>query len=497
MKINRIVSCGLVLGLGGCLTGCDLMPSGLKLGGASRSISTTDRLSSSRANPDDSSGLHRSVLTLTKLEGTVLDAQTGQPVPNAVVYHHGAVWSCNPQGHFSISRPDTQEPILIKASGYKQLAERIIDQKELRIQLTPFQAKGLYLTHFGVSSKVLRDGVLSIIKQGNLNALVLDVKGDRGYLSYKLPVPLAAEIGAHQIPTIKDLKALIEQLHEQKIYVIGRIVIFKDNLLSMAHPEWAVVDSRTGNPWKDHEGLGWVDPFQKKGWEYNLALAKAAAQMGFDEIQFDYVRFPAGGDRSAIRFSQDNTRENREAAINAFLESAYQELLPYNVYFSADIFGYVPWNYNDTDIGQSITEVARHLDYICLMVYPSGYHMGIPGYRSPVAHPREIVYLTLEQAKKRLHGQAEKLRPWLQNFKDYAFDRRVFGESQIQLQIKACEEAGSSGWLLWDPTNKYEHTLNALLAVPPPSETAKKMTAQSGAFTFPEAAPGSDPLNAR
>jgi hypothetical protein len=106
--------------------------------------------------------------------------------------------------------------------------------------------------------------------------------------------------------------------------------------------------------------------------------------------------------------------------------------------------------------------MAGALDYICLMVYPSGFHLGIPGYRNPVENPREVVYLTLEKAKSRLPGQSEKFRPWLQNFKDYAFDRRIFAEPQIQLQIKACEDAGTSGWMLWDPTNRYQHTLGAI-----------------------------------
>ncbi len=397
-----------------------------------------------------------------QVEGQVLDAKSGRPVVHATLFHAGKVLSSNDEGKFSFESVDPKIPILVKATGYRQTSVPVPDSGKCAVRLTPFQARGLYLTHYGIGSRILRNQVLQIIRDTGLNALVIDVKGDRGYLSYRYDVPGALEIGAHKIPTIRDIHALLKDMHERNIYVIGRIVVFKDNLLANAHPEWAIMDTRTGKPWIDNEKLAWVDPFHKEVWRYNLAIARAAAQAGFDEIQFDYVRFPTDGRLSAAQYSQPNTQENRVKTIDHFLEAASKELLPYNVYFSADIFGYVPWNFNDTDIGQSLPELSGYLDYICLMVYPSGYHLGIPSYRFPVSHPREVVYNTLEQAKKRLGGQEEKLRPWLQNFRDYAFDRRPFTEREIRLQIEACKEAKTSGWLLWDPSNKYRYTTRAL-----------------------------------
>jgi hypothetical protein len=252
--------------------------------------------------------------------------------------------------------------------------------------------------------------------------------------------------------------------------VIGRIVVFKDNILANAKPEWAIIDTRTQRPWTDREELAWVDPFRKEVWDYNIAIAKEAAKAGFDEIQFDYMRFPTDGKLSVAKYSQPNNMANRVKTINSFLAAAARELLPYNVYFSGDIFGYTPWNTNDTDIGQKIEEVAQHLDYLCLMVYPSGYHLGIPGYRNPVQHSREVVYLTLEKATQRLGGQSKKLRPWLQNFRDYAFDRRPYTAHEIKLQIQACEQAKSSGYLLWDPSNKFNHTAEAMKTLKPGAE---------------------------
>jgi hypothetical protein len=336
-----------------------------------------------------------------------------------------------------------------------------------KIALKPFAAKGLYLTHFGVSSRLLRNRVLSLIEETELNAVVIDVKGDRGLLSYRYDVPLAAEIGALKLPTIKDIRSFIGELHQKDIYVIARIVVFKDNILANARPGWAIMDTRTQRPWLDREELAWVDPFRKEVWDYNFAIAREAAKAGFDEIQFDYMRFPTDGKLSAARYSQPNTEENRVKTINSFLEKASKELLPYNVYLSGDIFGYTPWNYNDTDIGQRIEDVAKYLDYLCLMVYPSGYHLGIPGFRNPVKHSHEVVYYTLEKATKRLNGKSQQLRPWLQNFRDYAFDRRPYGPNDVKRQIQACEQAKSSGYLLWDPSNKFTHTGEAMRALKP------------------------------
>ena len=134
---------------------------------------------------------------------------------------------------------------------------------------------------------------------------------------------------------------------------------------------------------------------------------------------------------------------------------ARTRLYPYNVFLAADIFGYVNWNFNDTDIGQKLEELSPYLDYISPMLYPSGFQFGIPGYRNPVANPYEIVYLTLKKAQQRTQLPPVRFRPWLQAFKDYAFDRRYFAGKEIKDQIKAVEKFGSNGWMLWNPRNVY------------------------------------------
>jgi hypothetical protein len=195
-----------------------------------------------------------------------------------------------------------------------------------------------------------------------------------------------------------------------------------------------------------------VDPSRKEVWDYNISIAIEAAKLGFDEIQFDYVRFP---DTKRLEFSVPNTEGNRTRTVLGFLEEAKARLTPYNVYLAADIFGYVCWNLNDTDVGQKIESVSAVVDYISPMLYPSGFQYGIPGYRNPVANSYEIVNLSLQKAVERTHLPPVRFRPWLQAFNDYAFDRRHFTAREIREQINAAERAGSNGWMLWNPHNIY------------------------------------------
>jgi hypothetical protein len=297
----------------------------------------------------------------------------------------------------------------------------------------------------------LREDALDLLRETELNTLVIDIKGDRGMIPYRSSIPLATDIGAQKIITVKDMGALIGSLKNEGIYTIARIVVFKDNLLANHRPDLAVKDLN-GRIWHDRERLAWVDPFKKEVWEYNIQIAIEAAQQGFDEIQFDYIRFP---DALPVRFSMPNTMENRVKAISEFLMEARKRLSPYNVFLSADIFGYVCWNLNDTSIGQTLESVAPHLDYLSPMLYPSGFQYGIPGYRIPTTHPYEIVYLTLKKAQERTGLSPSRFRPWLQAFRDYAFDRRFFEEREIRDQINGVERFGSHGWLLWNPQNIY------------------------------------------
>ncbi len=382
-------------------------------------------------------------------EGTVIDASTRKPVAGAFVTLDDTVVRTGADGRFRIDGGGRD--IGVRAFGYarREIAATATDP----IELAPFIPKALYLSFYGIGSSVLRDSALSLISSTELNALVIDVKGDRGMVSLKSSIPLAAEVGAQKLITMKNARSMIDGLHEKGIYVIARIVVFKDDLLGRARPDLAV-KTAAGLVWKDQEKLAWTDPFSKTVWNYNIDLAVEAAKAGFDEIQFDYVRFPDAGAGNLV-YSMPNNEQNRIAAVSGFLAKARERLVPYNVFLAADVFGYVSWNTDDTGIGQKLDVMTPHLDYISLMLYPSGFQFGIPGVTNPVQHPHQIVSRTLERARKRTGWSPIRFRPWLQAFRDYAFGKVPFGGVQIRAQIDAADAFGSNGWMLWNPRNVY------------------------------------------
>src|SRR5208283_736188 len=390
--------------------------------------------------------------TLEYSTGQVLDFMTKKPIKGAFVTLDRDVILTDENGMFVTKSQSNR--VAVRAHGYVRAEQPIGTQvvnAPLQIHLMPFEPKALYLSFFGIGSRKLRESALKLIEETEINALVIDVKGDRGNIVFRSSIPLATEIGAQKIIPVKDMRGLIKSLRDRGIYTIARIVVFKDNPLASAKTELAV-KSRNGLVWRDKENLAWTDPSLKKVWDYNISIAVEAAEYGFDEIQFDYMRFP---DAAGLKFSIPNTQENRLNAITGFLMQARKALIPYNVFLAADIFGYVCWNINDTLIGQKLEDLIPYLDYISPMLYPSGFRYGIPGFRNPVASPYEIVYFSLERARTRTHLSAIRFRPWLQAFRDYAFDRRFFTGQEIRKQIDAAEKFGAKGWMLWNPHNVY------------------------------------------
>ena len=387
------------------------------------------------------------------ITGRVVDSFTGKVIQGAIVTLNGNVTLTDENGIFSFKTEGNR--LTARAHGYMR-AEAAVASHE--IKLVPFRPKALYLSFFGIGDRTLRESALKLIEETELNALVIDVKGDRGMLPYKSSVVLASEVGAQRIITIKGMNDLMKSLKERGVYTIARVVVFKDNPLALARHDLQV-KTHSGERWRDREELAWVDPFKKEVWDYNIDIAVEAAQHGFDEIQFDYVRFP---DETDLQYSMPNTVENRVKAISGFLMEARKRLVPYNVFLGADIFGYVCWNLTDTSIGQRLEDLAPLVDYLSPMLYPSGFQYGIPGYRIPVSHPHEIVYLSLKRAKERTRLPSIRFRPWLQAFKDYAFDGRTFTGVEVREQINAAEEFGSDGWMLWNPGNVYSSSADGL-----------------------------------
>jgi hypothetical protein len=362
--------------------------------------------------------------------------------------------------------------------------------------------KGLYISYSALGSEKFREHVKQLLETTELNAIVMDFKGDRGYLTFPTHVAMAKEIGADRGVTLEDPSELMQWLKDHHIYTIARIVIFKDDLLARAHPELAVTDSYTGGIWKDGEGLAWADPNYHATWDYNVALAEEAADMGFNEVQFDYVRFPTDGSIKRATFALENTQEKRIAAITGLLKRAKDALTPRNVRLSADVFGYTSWVDDDLGIGQHIESIAPYLDVISPMVYPSTFSYGLPGespeFRNAIAYPYEIVNKSTARAiaRARAANPNIEIRPWIQDFQDYAFDERIYTPDEIRLQMDGARDAGGRGWLLWDPAVVY--TSEALVSakpVSPPNSMGSVLVLQYRQIGEPEGTGQRTPSN--
>lgn len=381
------------------------------------------------------------------LEGVVVDASTGRPVAEASVRAGAAVVRSDAAGRFIVAAGSGS--VVVRAPGYRR-TRASAGACPLAVALVPVRPKAVYLSVYGIGSGMLREAVLDLVAHTELNALVIDIKGDRGLVPYRSAAWAASGL-TQTVVTVPDMPALLKPLQARGLYLIARIVVFKDDPLARRHPEWAVRDPQ-GAVWTDREGLAWIDPFRREAWEHSLALAEEAARLGFDEVQFDYLRFP---DAPGLSFSAPNTQAQRVAAIDDFLDRARARLAPWDVYLSADIFGYVAWNSDDTQIGQQLESLAQRVDYLSPMLYPSGFSFGIPGHRDPVAAPYAIVDLTLRRLLQRTGLPGVRVRPWLQAFRDYAFDRRLFDADEIRAQIDAAERLDTHGWMLWNPQNRY------------------------------------------
>lgn len=294
--------------------------------------------------------------------------------------------------------------------------------------------------------------------------MVIDIKDDQGTLTYRSSVPLAVELGQSRFK-VQNIRELLSLLYAHRIYPIARLVVFKDNVLPRRYPELAVQDER-GRVWQDKKGLTWTDPYNRRVWEYNVELAKEAAALGFREIQFDYVRFPDVPRNTTLIFPAQDGRSKVEV-IQGFLRYARQELRPYGVKVTADIFGLVTTAQDDMGIGQRLEELAEVVDYLHPMVYPSHYAPGEYGLADPDAVPYTTVKLSLSDALHRLSGRPGSARiiPWLQDFSLY----HVYGPAEVRAQIKAAQELGLNEWFLWNPRNEYTVTALQPRRVNPPA----------------------------
>ncbi len=311
-----------------------------------------------------------------------------------------------------------------------------------------FEARGIYLSGHVAGDDDRFYELVKLVETTELNAMVIDVKDATGKTTYISQVPAVREYGAYS-DKIEDLPGRVEELLRRGIYPIARLVVFKDPVLARARPDLAV-QRPDGTVWVDYNGLAWTNPYAKEVWEYNLAIAREVAAMGFKEIQFDYVRFPSDGPL-ALAVYPGRTELTRAMTIASFLAEARRQLAAEGVVLSADIFGLVVSAADDLGIGQYYEAIQGSVDVVCPMVYPSHYGPYSFGIADPDSSPYEIVFRAMQDAVRRRKPGSAAIRPWLQDFSL----RHTYGPAEVRRQIEAAKEAGVNQWLLWNPASQY------------------------------------------
>lgn len=320
--------------------------------------------------------------------------------------------------------------------------------------------KALYLTGWTVGSSKKVDHYIELANNTEINSYVIDIKDDDGFVGYESQVPVVQANGTWKKKYNVD--SVIKSFHEHNVYIIGRVVCFKDPLYSVKRPDLAIKSTK-GGLWKDNAKLNWLNPYNKENWDYLISIAKEAAEKGFDEIQFDYVRFPSDGKKKDMDFS--GITQEKYQAISEFLAYAKTEMP--NVPVSADVFGIIFESPADTEgIGQYLEYVGKDIDYISPMAYPSHYAYGQivnkVKFDKPDLDPYGVVYNTLLKGKDRLAKVSDykaKVRPYLQDFTASWLRPKTmyqeYGAEQVRQQIKAVYDAGYEEWIFWDASNTY------------------------------------------
>ncbi len=309
----------------------------------------------------------------------------------------------------------------------------------------PIELRGVHVTMALASLPGKLDEYLDLERDG-LTALELDVKDENGEIGFvPSTVPLAKSVGAAR--DYYSPRDVARRAHERGIYLIGRIVVFEDPVLSRARPDLAVRRS-DGSVWRDAAGLGWVNPYDKRVWKYNVDLATAAVRAGFDEVMFDYVRFPSDGDVSRAVFRNDAALRKGEA-IPTFLRYARSRLDPYDARISAAVFGLSAAR--DLGIGQLPRRMAPYLDTVYAMTYPSLFGKGELGLEDPSTAPGATVARALRKFELALRGEDTLLVPWVQ---DFSFTV-PYGIDEIRAQIDAARLSGAKGYMLWNAEGVY------------------------------------------
>ena len=314
--------------------------------------------------------------------------------------------------------------------------------------------RGIHLTAYSVASPARQEAWIELMNSTELNTLVIDIKEIDG--AVRIPGVKTAIANGTSKPVVAGLQNYLAKLKENGIYTVARVVVFRDDMIARKVPAMAVKDPE-GNLWVDRKDMTWLDPYSKQAWDYTLEIAERAAELGFDEIQFDYIRFPSDGNTKLCRYSNPNHSSSAASkAIVEFLKEANRRLHAKGAKISIDVFGLTTTSTDDMGIGQKIVEMTRWVDYVSPMTYPSHYYANTYGIPVPNKAPYTTVYKSMEGAIRRI--PPEKMRPWLQ---DFSMSGVTYGPEQVRAQIQACYDNGVGDWLLWNAACRY--TKSALL----------------------------------
>lgn len=318
---------------------------------------------------------------------------------------------------------------------------------------TPDSVKAIYMTSWVAGNPALRNKLIQLIDDTEINTVVIDIKDYTGKISFE---PNNEKLKAYNSweNRISDIDALIDELHSKNVYVIGRVSIFQDSYMVTHHPEWAVRRKNDNQIWKDFKGVSWIDAAAEPYWHYISMIAREAHDRGFGEINFDYIRFPSDGDMTNIVYPHAGKRVRSEV-LTSYFKFVREDLGDLGVPLSADLFGMTTSNTDDLGIGQLLEPALTYFDYVYPMVYPSHYPPNFNGYKKPAEKPYEIIQYAMSKAVERAiaaNTSPQKLRPWIQ---DFSIGGTTYTPEMIRAQIQATYDVGLTGWLVWNASNRY------------------------------------------
>ncbi|MDQ2806627.1 MAG: putative glycoside hydrolase, partial [Chloroflexota bacterium] len=367
-----------------------------------------------------------------------------------------------PDGSYVIDNAPLNPTLTFKMPGYKLTHVPLGRSAGADVALEPFVAKALYLTANAATYDPLLKPIMDLADNSEINAIVLNIQDDSARVVYKTGVQMANDSKALDL-ILPNIKEVVADLHKHNLYVIARMVTFMQPAVAEANPGLSVRSKATGKPWQGGQlaQQRWLDPTNPTARQYPIALAREAASLGFDEIQFDYIRFPSdpapGETWDDMSFSQPVDDTSKPQYIAQFAREAHDMLNMTDAFMSMDIFGYTVWPDQNGKplngvIGQVFEPLIGNTDYVSPMIYPSHFSVGELGFSDPNAHPYEIIKQAGLYTQKRIAGQRAKYRPWLQGFD---WNHLPYDGHLYRLQIQAAEETGASGWMFWDPSNVY------------------------------------------